>query len=79
MKALQYGRGDVTEQVIADGLGVTRSCVANYVNGIRPWPAELSRFLLDELRVDSEAIGRAMLIAHDAREAIAAEAAAQRR
>ena len=68
MKALRYGRPDVTEQSIADGLGVTRSCIANYVNGIRPWPAELSRFLLDEMKVDSQAIGRAMLLAFEAAE-----------
>ncbi len=68
MKALRYGRPDVTEQAIAEGMGVTRSCIANYVNGIRPWPAELSRFLLDEMKVDSQAIGRAMLLAFEAAE-----------
>ena len=70
MKALRYGRPDVTELAIAEGMGVTRSCIANYVNGIRPWPAELSRFLLDDMKIDGQAIGRAMLLAYEAAEGL---------
>lgn len=60
MRALRYKRPDVTEDAIAEELGVTRSAVSNWMCGHRRWPERLTRVLIDELKVEPAQVRRAM-------------------